>query len=129
VPGWVPNIPQLELALKVLASDNVVISDKLLVEKYGEALFAATGFTKRAEAINGRLAMLGVVAAMGAAIKGDVLVQLARAPMPVAIVFALVITGTLVPEIDAEAGYIPGNVRQATEKLCVSAALALCTRL
>ena len=57
VPGWVPAIPELELALKVLASDSVVISDKLLVERYGEALFAATGFTKRAEMINGRLAV------------------------------------------------------------------------
>ena len=57
VPGWVPAIPELESALKLLASDNVVISDKLLVEKYGEALFAATGFTKRAEQINGRLAV------------------------------------------------------------------------
>jgi hypothetical protein len=57
VPGWVPAIPELEAALKVLASDSVVISDKLLVEKYGEALFAATGFTKRAEMINGRLAV------------------------------------------------------------------------
>jgi hypothetical protein len=57
VPGWVPAIPELEQALKVLASDSVVISDKLLVERYGEALFAATGFTKRAETINGRLAV------------------------------------------------------------------------
>jgi len=57
VPGWVPAIPELESALKLLASDSVVISDKLLVEKYGEALFAATGFTKRAEQINGRLAV------------------------------------------------------------------------
>ena len=57
MPGWVPAIPQLEQALKILASDSVVISDKLLVERYGEALFAATGFTKRAETINGRLAV------------------------------------------------------------------------
>lgn len=57
VPGWVPAVPELEAALKLLASDSVVISDKLLVEKYGEALFAATGFTKRAELINGRLAV------------------------------------------------------------------------
>ena len=57
MPGWVPAIPELEQALKVLASDSVVISDKLLVERYGEALFAATGFTKRAETINGRLAV------------------------------------------------------------------------
>ena len=49
VPGWVPASPELESVLKVLASDSVVISDRLLVEKYGEALFAATGFTKRAE--------------------------------------------------------------------------------
>jgi len=89
----------------VLASDSVVISDQLLVERYGESLFAATGFTKTAELINGRLAMLGCVAALGAAGKGDVLVQLARAPMGVALVFALVATGTLVPQIDAEAGY------------------------
>lgn len=59
VPGWVPAVPELEMVLKVLASDSVVISDKLLVERYGEALFAATGFTKRAEAINGRLAVRG----------------------------------------------------------------------
>jgi hypothetical protein len=59
VPGWVPAVPELEAALKVLASDSVDISVKLLVEKYGEALFAATGFTKRAELINGRLAVRG----------------------------------------------------------------------
>lgn len=57
MPGWVPAIPELEQALKILASDSVVLSDKLLVERYGEALFAATGFTKRAETINGRLAV------------------------------------------------------------------------
>ena len=51
----------------MLASDSVVISDQLLVERYGESLFAATGFTKTAELINGRLAMLGCVAALGAA--------------------------------------------------------------
>jgi len=68
--------------------------------------------------------MLGFVAALGATFKGDVLVQLARAPMGVALVFALVITGTLVPEIDAEAGYIPGNVRQGVDKLLAATGLA-----
>ena len=145
VPGWVPAIPELETALKMLASDSVVISDQLLVEKYGEALFAATGFTKRAELINGRLAvrlcgcavrwlvlpahsptptqMIGFVAAVGATFKGDILTQLARAPMGVALTIFLIITATLVPDVDAEAGYIPGNVRQAVDKLMASTGL------
>jgi len=61
--------------------------------------------------------MLGFVAAIGATFKGDILTQLARAPMGVALTIFLVATATLVPEVDAEAGYIPGNVRQATDKL------------
>jgi hypothetical protein len=61
--------------------------------------------------------MIGFVAAVGATFKGDMLVQLARAPMGVALVVFLVATATLVPEIDAEAGYIPGNVRGAVDKL------------
>lgn len=61
--------------------------------------------------------MIGFVAAVGASFKGDMLVQLSRAPMGVALVVLLIATATLVPEIDAEAGYIPGNVRGAVEKL------------
>ena len=61
--------------------------------------------------------MIGFVAAVGATFKGDVLVQLSKAPMGVLLVVLLIATATLVPEIDAEAGYIPGNVRGAVEKL------------
>jgi hypothetical protein len=61
--------------------------------------------------------MIGFVAAVGASFKGDVLVQLSRAPMGVFLIVLLIATATLVPEIDAEAGYIPGNVRQSVEKL------------
>ena len=61
--------------------------------------------------------MIGFVAALGATFKGDVLVQLSRAPMGVLLVVLLIATATLVPEIDAEAGYIPGNVRTAVDKL------------
>ena len=67
--------------------------------------------------------MIGFVAAIGATFKGDMLVQLSRAPMGVALVVLLVATATLVPEIDAEAGYIPGNVRGATEKLMAATKL------
>ena len=61
--------------------------------------------------------MIGFVAAVGATFKGDVLVQLSKAPMGVLLVVLLIATATLVPEIDAEAGYIPGNVRGAVDKL------------
>jgi len=61
--------------------------------------------------------MVGFVAALGATFQGDVLVQFAKAPMAVVLTVLLVATATLVPEIDAEAGYIPGNVRVAVEKL------------
>jgi len=61
--------------------------------------------------------MIGFVAAIGATFKGDVLVQLSKAPMGVLLVVLLIATATLVPEIDAEAGYIPGNVRGAVDKL------------
>lgn len=67
--------------------------------------------------------MLGFVAAVGAAFKGDVLYQLARAPMGVFLTVLVVATATLVPEIDAEAGYIPGNVRTAVDKLLVATKL------
>ena len=61
--------------------------------------------------------MIGFVAALGATFKGDILVQFSRAPIGVFLVVLLIATATLVPEIDAEAGYIPGNVRGAVEKL------------
>ena len=43
--------------------------------------------------------------------------QLARAPMGVLLTVLTVATASLVPEIDADAGYIPGNIRTAVEKL------------
>ncbi len=67
--------------------------------------------------------MIGFVAAVGATFKGDMLVQASRAPMGVALVVLLIATATLVPEIDAEAGYIPGNVRNAVEKLMAATKL------
>jgi hypothetical protein len=67
--------------------------------------------------------MIGFVAAVGATFKGDVLTQLARAPMGVALTIFVIITATLVPDVDAEAGYIPGNVRQAVDKLMASTGL------
>ncbi len=67
--------------------------------------------------------MIGFVAAIGATFKGDILVQASRAPMGVALVVLLIATATLVPEIDAEAGYIPGNVRGAVDKLLTATKL------
>lgn len=47
----------LKQALEFLGRDNVTISDKILVEKFGETLYKETGFTDVAETINGRSAV------------------------------------------------------------------------
>jgi hypothetical protein len=104
----------------------------VLVEKFGETFYKETGFTEFAETVNGRCAvrtashtplhlpvlispstqMLGFVAYVGTITKGDILMQLAKFPLPTLVTIALVSGATLVPRVKSD-GYFPKPVLDA----------------
>lgn len=112
-PDWVPDI---------LGSTDMDLAQKLLREKYGETLYRELGFSKFAETINGRLAMIGVVAGIGALFRGDVLTQFAIAPLPAVVVSVAVIVASLVPTVRPE-GYVPDSVKDGLAQVVKDAEL------
>jgi len=98
------------------------LAQKLLREKYGETLYRELGFSKFAETINGRLAMIGVVAGIGALFRGDVLTQFAIAPLPAVVVSVAVIVASLVPTVRPE-GYVPDSVKDGLAQVVKDAEL------
>ena len=123
VPSFLPDTPEVKQAFELLGSESTDLSKQLLVEKFGETLYQTSGWTAMAEQMNGRAAMIGVVAGMGAIFQGGVLTQAANAPLPTFLVILAVVTGTLVPATgEAEAkGYIPENVRKTVDEFYISA--------
>lgn len=116
VPAFLADAPaEVKDALEFLGRDNVTISDKVLVERYGETFYEATGFTETAEVINGRLAMLGFMAYIGAVFTGDFLTQLAEHPLFVTLLVATVSGASLVPIVKPE-GYMPASVKEPLDK-------------
>jgi len=109
--------------MKFLGAEDVDFAQKLLVEKYGESLYRELGFTKQAETINGRLAMIGFLAGFGGIFAGDVLTQFATAPKTSLVVALGIIAATLVPSVKPE-GYIPSGVKDGVMKAYEGAGLS-----
>lgn len=113
MPEWVPEAAAP--AVDFFKSKDFKITDvpqyKQYVAKYTESPYFAksTGWKPLPEAINGRCAMLGFVAAAGAEIfgQGPFFAQLAGAGLPTLVVLAAITAGSIIPVVKGtEGGYL-----------------------
>ena len=114
VPDWLPDSPEVRQVFKLLQGEDMGMTKKILVEKYGETLYQWSGWGKEAELLNGRAAMIGFLAGTGAVfVEGDVLSQLAKHPLwTLAVIAALAQAQVIVAEQPAGTSMIPDSVKK-----------------
>ena len=114
LPDWLPDSPELRQVFKLLQGEDMGMTKKILVEKYGETLYQWSGWGKEAELLNGRAAMIGFLAGTGAVfVEGDVLSQLAKHPLwTLAVIAAIAQAQVIVAEQPAGTSMIPDSVKK-----------------
>merc|ERR1711903_66424 len=114
LPDWLPDSPETRQVFKLLQGEDMSLTKKVLVEKYGETLYQWSGWGKEAELLNGRAAMVGFLAGTGAVfVEGDVLTQLAKHPLwTLGIVAAIAQAQVIAAEQPAGTSMIPDSVKR-----------------
>ena len=114
LPDWLPDSPEVRQVFKLLQGEDMGMTKKILVEKYGETLYQWSGWGKEAELLNGRAAMIGFLAGTGAVfVEGDVLSQLAKHPLwTLAVIAAIAQAQVIVAEQPAGTSMIPDSVKK-----------------
>ena len=114
LPDWLPDSPETRQVFKLLQGEDMGLTKKILVEKYGETLYQWSGWGKEAELLNGRAAMVGFLAGTGAIfLEGDVLTQLAKHPLwTLGVIVAIAQAQVIAAEKPAGTAMIPDSVKQ-----------------
>eukprot|EP00193_Tetraselmis_chui_P022072 CAMPEP_0177775424 /NCGR_PEP_ID=MMETSP0491_2-20121128/14098_1 /TAXON_ID=63592 /ORGANISM="Tetraselmis chuii, Strain PLY429" /LENGTH=192 /DNA_ID=CAMNT_0019293999 /DNA_START=152 /DNA_END=730 /DNA_ORIENTATION=+ len=99
-PSWADESEGGKITYDLLFDDKIEFPEKVRSNPYVARFLADQGWTAEAETLNGRFAMLGALhMTLTAPFLGDVLVQVANSPGPLALLLPLLTAASIAPRV------------------------------